>query len=268
MECETCLTNPKADPDLLGPLEPLRGLVSNNNSNNIINSTAFVANILLRAGTFQIHIPEYRRMSEYKTWRDTRALLMKRYLVSSEDVNMFRIAGREQDSRNPDYIPTAERFFAHITARYPLATIIGADVSLPKTTKVEGASEKPFVTMTLQVRWDRAIGVLAAILGGEVLAVVGLLGWCWWKGVMVRDHASYLSVANLMRPALQKAAGVTEIRSVDTGMEIARKMEKWGMTRLRYQAVTQANGCSEVSLLDRGAQGSFDNGRFIDGRYH
>jgi len=256
MQYETCLFD-QGSGDKQPPYLPgiLHGLAP--------NSSSFATHTILRAGTFQ----SITGFPPNKTGSSPASTLsIKHYPWNSEDVSMF--GNRTLDPRAHDFVAATERFAAHITARYPLAAIIGADVSLPKVTKVEGASEKSFVIMTLQVRWDRAIGVLAAILGGEILAVVGLLGWCWWKGVMVRDHASYLSVANLMGPALQKAAGVTEIRSVDTGVEIARKMEKWGMARLRYRAVTRADGCLEVSLLDRGVQASLDNGRFRDGRYH
>src|SRR4051794_12831533 len=45
---------------------------------------------------------------------------------------------------------------AHITARMPFLTIAGADMSLPKIAKMDGASERPFTSITLQVRWDRA----------------------------------------------------------------------------------------------------------------
>lgn len=253
MECETCLTDPDGKPAFSGL--SLRGLAP--------NSTAFAANTLLRVGASQSW---WFSNGEYSTWRDRRNLLIKHHPWPSEDVSMF--GNRTLGPRAPDFVAVTERFVAHITARLPLATIIGADVSLPKVTKVEGASEQPFVTMTLQVRWDRAIAVLAAIWGGEILAVAGLFGWCLWKRVLVRDHASYLSVANLVRPALDKAAGITEIRSVDSGVEIARKMEKWGVARLRYQAATGADGCLEVSMLDRGApRDAGGNGRFVDGRH-
>lgn len=73
--------------------------------------------------------------------------------------------------------------------------IVGADMTLPRVLKVEGASEQPYIKTTLQVGWDRAIAVLAAILGGEVLAVGIVCYAC--RTTLVRDHGSSWSVARL-----------------------------------------------------------------------
>ncbi|KAK5663330.1 hypothetical protein OQA88_3758 [Cercophora sp. LCS_1] len=74
---------------------------------------------------------------------------------------------------------------AHLAARLPLLAIIGAEKQLPRVQLESGASEKPLIRTTLQVKWERAIAVLGAILVGQLLAVVVV--FCWCRNVFVRQ---------------------------------------------------------------------------------
>lgn len=138
--------------------------------------------------------------------------------------------------------------------------IVGADMTLPRVLKVEGASEQPYIKTTLQVKWDRAIAVLAAILGGEILAVGIVCYAC--RNTLVRDHGSSWSVARLLRSALvEHGEGV---RSVDSGVEIAAEMQGVGM---RYRGGKMADGCLEVGMVNGNGPGEVGGGGFRDGKY-
>ncbi|KAK1833234.1 hypothetical protein QBC39DRAFT_370122 [Podospora conica] len=241
MDCSTCLTDQHGNPAF--PPGLLRGLAP--------SSATFAANTLLHLGTYQI-------------WKKTppaatnKTLSIKRHPWQSKDVNIF--GDRTSRPESPRFVSQTELYTAHITARLPLLTLVGADISLPKVSKIEGAAEHPFTSITLGVRWGRAIGVLAAILAGEVLAVGIVCYFC--RNVLVRDHGSYLSVAALLKPALE-AVPKGDVRSVDGGLEIAERMRG---VEMRYRTVKTADGCLEVGLLHRGS-GIVGDGRFVEGKY-
>jgi hypothetical protein len=70
----------------------------------------------------------------------------------------------------------------------------------------------------LEVRWDRGMGVLGAILAGQLLAV-GVV-YVYSRGVWVRDHDSFLAIARVLATAVVKGEG----RSSDTGEELAKRI--------------------------------------------
>jgi len=113
-----------------------------------------------------------------------------------------------------------ELYAANIAARLPILAIMGAEEQLPRVTREEGASEKPFITTCLEVKWERAIGVLAGILVGQLIAI-GVVFYAS-KGVAVRHHDSFFSVARLLRTAM----GTVKGRSADTGEQVADSIQE------------------------------------------
>jgi hypothetical protein len=94
---------------------------------------------------------------------------------------------------------------AHLAARLPILAIMGAERQLPRVPREKGATEQPFIVTSLEVKWARAAGVLAAILAGQLLAVAVVFYAS--RGVLLRDHDSFLSVARLMRTAVNTIEG-------------------------------------------------------------
>jgi hypothetical protein len=128
---------------------------------------------------------------------------------------------------------------AHLTARVPILALLGAQERLPKVTLEKDASERPFITTKLEVKWDRAISTLAALLSGQVL-VVGVVFWAC-RGVPIRDHDSYLSVARLLRTAMSSIGG----GSGDSGRELAQRIQD----ELARRAQKEEDAELEVSKL-------------------
>ncbi|RYP62123.1 hypothetical protein DL770_009637 [Monosporascus sp. CRB-9-2] len=116
---------------------------------------------------------------------------------------------------------------AHLTARAPLLAVITADTMLPRVTREKGASERAFVNIALEVKWGRVLGILGGLVFGQALATAAAIFWC--RNIIYRDHDSYLSVARLMKQAMEHTKG----RSVDTGPELAACMKKEGVW-MRY----------------------------------
>ena len=138
---------------------------------------------------------------------------------------------------------------------------------MPKSTLVEGASPRPVIHRVLEVRWARAISVLAAVLAGEILAVAGVYFAC--RNVLVRDHGSYMSIARLLKLMLDMPG--VEGRSVDTGKKLAERMKP---ATLRYRTRPKQDGNLEVVLarLPGGADKNHNqveegSSVFRDGRY-
>ncbi|KAK0711757.1 hypothetical protein B0H67DRAFT_491133 [Lasiosphaeris hirsuta] len=113
---------------------------------------------------------------------------------------------------------TYELYAAHLAARLPILAIMGAERQLPLVTREQGASSQPFIVTSLEVKWGRGFGVLGAILVGQLLAVGVVFGYS--RRVPVRDHDSFLSVARLLRTAMNTIRG----RSADPGKELAESI--------------------------------------------
>lgn len=97
-------------------------------------------------------------------------------------------------------IPELEVKMANLAARRPILTIIGAQVKLPHIKADPAAKEEPIIITKLEVKWERAIGILAGVLGLNVALV--LVTWLVSRNVPVIDHQSTLAVARLVRTAL------------------------------------------------------------------
>ncbi|KAK1837155.1 hypothetical protein QBC39DRAFT_325934 [Podospora conica] len=117
----------------------------------------------------------------------------------------------------------SEIMAAEIAARPPVMAVLGAQQTIPRVVKHGGDSEIPFVDVALEVRWDGVFGILAGMLAGLALAVGATLFWC--RDVVLRDQSSFLSLAMLLRRPLE----ATGARTVDSGEQVARRMEGEGM---------------------------------------
>ena len=147
---------------------------------------------------------------------------------------------------------------ADIAARHPVLAVLEAQKKVPRTVKHEGDAESLFITVALEVKWDRVLGILSGIWVGLALAVGLTLFWC--REVVLRDQSSFLSIARLLKKALEATGG----RSVDTGAELARQMEKDGI-RMRYGARTKENknGVDVYELaLWHDSKGKFYSGKY------
>jgi hypothetical protein len=147
--------------------------------------------------------------------------------------------------------PNAELYAAHISARLPVLTVMGAETVLPKVLRDAGDREQSYINITLEVRWPRAIAVLVAIVAGQLVAIAVVSFWC--RKVFIRDHDSYLSVARLLRTAVYQIEG----RSMHTGEELATYLEKTGLS-LRYGVRQTEDGYEGDLWVD--VSGDFPNG--------
>ncbi|RVD80415.1 uncharacterized protein DFL_008312 [Arthrobotrys flagrans] len=222
-ECTTCLTD---ENNRLGiGTDLLHGLAPGNSS--------YTANLLLFVGTFEI----------FYTYSWAASLAMRFYsslgrapgFLNNLDVNL---TGEFPRGKVSSY---AELYAAHLAARLPLLAIIGAETKLPKVPRDMGASERPFVNVVLEVRWPRAIGVLAAISVGQLVVIAVVIFAC--RKVFIRDHDSYLSIARLMKTAMEKVEG----NSTDTGRELAEHLGNKEV-RMRYGTRLKESGIYEVDL--------------------
>ncbi|GAB1312059.1 hypothetical protein MFIFM68171_02269 [Madurella fahalii] len=160
----------------------------------------------------------------------------------------------DEDNPSTNVPSYSEVHAAHLAARLPILTIIGAETQLPRRTKVEGAPELPMANIVLDVKWQRVWGVLGAMLGGQLLVIVGTFWWC--REIILPDHDSYLPIARLLRTAMQNTDG----RSVATGWEFAAQMAGENM-RMKYGTRTTQDGSREVDLWDD-VDGEFPEARY------
>jgi hypothetical protein len=138
---------------------------------------------------------------------------------------------------------------AHVVARAPILAIVGAERLLPKVLKEAGASERPYITTSLEVKWAQSFGVVAAILAGQLLTIAAVYFYTG-KKVLLRDHDSYLAVARLLRTAVSdRPADGYVVRSTDSGEEIARRLQGDAKVKgLKYGTKTNSSGVAEVDL--------------------
>jgi hypothetical protein len=211
-ECTTCL---KSGPP--GSIDT--GLNTNLFFNFPSGNLTYAAGILLSFGAFD------RVYGDDRVYSDHRGMFSaKEY--SSMDYTMHFVnqlgAMRYSDLGESWYTTPVsteyELHAAHLTARLPILATMGAEERLPRTARDPGASEQPFIITSLEVRWDRGMGVLGAILAGQLLAV-GVV-YVYSRGVWVRDHDSFLAIARVLATAVVKGEG----RSSDTGEELAKRI--------------------------------------------
>ncbi|KAH6847174.1 hypothetical protein B0I37DRAFT_445466 [Chaetomium sp. MPI-CAGE-AT-0009] len=136
-------------------------------------------------------------------------------------------SGIMQDFSSGAIVPMAieiagEIHAAHLTARLPLLTVMGAEMQLPRVSKIKNETEHHVVRIVLDVKWERVGAVVGAIIVGQVLAIVATVLFC--RGVLLHDHDSFFPIARLLNTAVNHSRA----RSVDTGVGIAAGMEAAG----------------------------------------
>jgi len=146
----------------------------------------------------------------------------------------------EKDPRFGVPLP-AKLHAAHLVARLPLLAILGADMRLPKMTQEQNASERPFVDIKLKVDLRKPITVLLSIFVGQLLAIGIVQVVC--RKVFVRDYASYLSIARLLKTAVKKVDGM----STQTGKELVEYLDQ-GDVMMRYGTRQRGEENLEVDL--------------------
>ena len=132
---------------------------------------------------------------------------------------------------------------AHLTARLPILPIISAEMRLPRILRDPGESAEPFVLTSLEVKWTRAVWILVALMGGQLLmvTVVAFLT----RKVPIREHDSYLTVARLMRTAMDTVEG----GSMAAAEELAEIIQgKLGAHGIRYgtRMIDQGTRCVDL----------------------
>jgi hypothetical protein len=98
---------------------------------------------------------------------------------------------------------------------------MGAERQLPRVPRERGAAELPFVVTSLEVKWTRAAA-------GQLLAVAVVFYAA--RGVPVRDHDSFLSLARLLRTAVNTVEG----GSAAGGEELAESIRETAGGGIRY----------------------------------
>ena len=132
---------------------------------------------------------------------------------------------------------------AHLTARLPILPIIGAQMRLPRILRDPGEPAEPFVLTGLEVKWARAVWILAALMGGQLLmvAVVAFLT----RKVPVREHDSYLAVARLMRTAMNTAERGSTAAAEELAESIRGKLRADGI-RYETRMINQRTRCVDL----------------------
>ncbi|XP_014561713.1 hypothetical protein COCVIDRAFT_85780 [Bipolaris victoriae FI3] len=205
IDCYTCTSHNNSIPGL--------GLLESSNSN-----TYNASNLLHRVGHF-----DYR-------WQE----------IGKDTVYGVRsYSDREYD----EHFATGLGTPAHLAARLPILAILGADMQLPKVTKIPGASERLFIDVRLKVKLKEPIMVLFCIFGGQILAIGVVLFYC--RKVFIRDHTSSLSIARLLKTTMEDVEGM----STCTGEELAEHLDSKGVM-MRYGTRRKGDKTLEVDLWD------------------
>ncbi|GAB1320997.1 hypothetical protein MFIFM68171_11207 [Madurella fahalii] len=207
IECESCLSGP--DP---ATRPSFYGL-------SMENST-YVSNILLMLGAFQ---------ADSDFFDETRSTSFRPYITDSGLTTLLTDPGFSDDDI---YGP---REVAHLAARLPILAVVGADGELPTMQLSNESSAVVIINTKLGVKWDRAIGVLVAILGGQLIVSVAVLYWC--KQTFVPDYRSQVSTANLLKTIV----GSSKLSGVEKMSELAAILRAEGKS-LEYQAKRDAQG--------------------------
>ena len=135
--------------------------------------------------------------------------------------------------------PAEELQAAHIAARLPILAVMGAELKFPQTARDGGAAEVRYVVVSLDVKWSRAVAVVAAMAVAMLTAIVATTLFC--RGVLLRDENRFLSLARLMRDPISNIGG----KSVDSSEQLAALREDM---ELVYGAKQRPDGYWEVCL--------------------
>ncbi|PVH97868.1 hypothetical protein DM02DRAFT_657854 [Periconia macrospinosa] len=219
-ECFTCISYNNSIPGP-GPLEP-----SNTTSSYDVSS------LLHRIGSFD------------RVWggRQNDSYSVRVYSGMNKNEHFANNLNEGfKKSNTTDITRQANLHAAHLVARLPLLAILGADIQLPRVTLIPNALPQKFVDRKLGVSWRESIPVLVSIFVGQTLAIGTVFFYC--RKVFIRDHASNLSVARLLKTTIENVNGM----STHAGDKIAEYLEKEGKM-MRYGTRRNDNGVLEVDL--------------------
>ncbi|GAB1318624.1 hypothetical protein MFIFM68171_08834 [Madurella fahalii] len=157
-ECTTCLKDGNGEPSLSLDLF----------FSYLEDKLLYASGILLSFGLFDCRYNQYSagqvRAKEYGSQKHTMHFINNLNALRHDELG---------DDWYPKPVPAEYALHtAHLAARLPILAIMGAEQQLPRVTREKGASEQTFIVTSLEVKWGRPAGVLAAILAGQVLAVV------------------------------------------------------------------------------------------------
>ncbi|CUS15094.1 unnamed protein product [Tuber aestivum] len=214
-ECMTCLTDTNNNP----------GIGDDILFHQPSENSPLVAGHLLRFGTFERVFGGYDSKGSQLAIRLYSSMNKNSHFLNNMGNELH--TGATGDAPHVEVPVEAELYAAHLAARLPLLAIIGADSQLPKVTREKGASEQPFISVALEVKWTRTIVVLVSILIGQLLAVAVVKFMC--RNVFLRDHDSFLSLARILKTSMQKVEG----RSAGNGKDLATFLDGEGV-RMRY----------------------------------
>ena len=206
VECNSCLSGPGST-----TRPSFYGLSAEN--------ATYVSNILLMLGVFQ---------ADSDFFNTTYSTAFRQYFVDSGLTTFLSNQGYDDE-----FDALVE--VTHVMARLPILAVVGAEGELPTAPLVNESSVVVTIHTKLEVRWDRAIGVLAAILGGQLVFTAVVLFWC--KQVFIPDYRSQVSTANLLKTVI----GPAKLSGVEKMSELAAILGAEGKP-LEYQTKTDEQG--------------------------
>ncbi|KAK3291976.1 uncharacterized protein B0H64DRAFT_377535 [Chaetomium fimeti] len=125
------------------------------------------------------------------------------YLASALNITGF------YNPTTPLPLPLADELHAaHLTARLPLLTVMGAEMQLPRVPKHATAhpAERHLVRIALDVKWAAVVAVMGAIVLGQAVVVGVTVACC--RGVILHEHDSVLPVARLLGAVVTSSLSV------------------------------------------------------------
>ncbi|KAL1841684.1 hypothetical protein VTJ49DRAFT_6723 [Mycothermus thermophilus] len=225
-ECRTCITDRHGEPGISGDI------FFNYNASLVPYATG----LLLMFGAIGSNSRVSYGLGELET---------KKY--DAEDQTMHFLNGlttQLSTSRTEYAVPIEQELTAaHLAAQLPILAMIGAQEMLPRVVRDEGASEQAVIVTTLQVKWPRAIAVLAGVLAVQLLVVAVV--WSLSRRVPVVDHDSVFVAARLLRTAMSTVEG----GSLASGRDLAEGIGKVA-GKMRYGTRRIYGGNEEVYEAD------------------
>jgi hypothetical protein len=209
--------------------------------------TPYFSNLLLILGAYD---PRNFNSQVYisQSYADTNSIAFAEGIAQRNSNDMRRNASLQEELQA-----------AHLAARLPIFSLLGAEMKLPRVTKDPGATTMEYVNTVLEVKWGRTAATVATIVAAQFVVIAVTLLFC--RDVMLRDDTSFLSLIRLMRTAAVGLGG----RSVDSGEAIAKGQED---VHLVYGAMSRGDGTYEVDLARPDSEKRAMLAEFPDGDYH
>ncbi|KAG0633224.1 hypothetical protein HOY80DRAFT_653717 [Tuber brumale] len=112
-------------------------------------------------------------------------------------------------------------WMASLIARLPIVAIMHANTALPKFARGKYPNQTAgtaYIHTTLEVEWFRVALIAISITGGQILAILAVLGYC--TGVYTRDD-SHLATAELLKTVITRF----DDGKLMTGEELAASLD-------------------------------------------